>query len=396
MAQETSPGRGGRITWCGLSANGSVAACRIDAKGGADVAERFAWTLAAVCAAALCGCEGIAGIEDIALSSDASDVDVDASVADGSADSSAEASPTDVGAADGLADSTDGSTTAADGTLDSTAEAGLDASADQAVNNADAPAPDAASSDDSTEPDQASAQDGAADSSSPGDGSDGSAAPDATSGANDAAGGGDGTIVMDSGLQLTLIDDQQGTSPSAGWLDGTGGVKGTWFTYCDSLSSITPPADAGPAPIIGVLARDGGVSPYAAHVSGEVGDSASSSAGMGFNLNNGAAYNASSYSGFVFWGRVGPDAGTTDVRFQVTSTNTKALEFQYGSTLVFKENWAQFTVHYSDLGPPSWYTGDAGTPTFTDSAALIGCQFQLSENVTFDIWVDDVYFFVGP
>lgn len=205
----------------------------------------------------------------------------------------------------------------------------------------------------------------------------------------------DAASVVDAGLQLVLIDDQQGPDGLIGWLDGPG-LKGTWYDYADSLSTITPQIDAGATPVIGTLARDGGVSPYAAHVSGTVGPSQQSSAGMGFNLNNGSAYDASGYYGFVFWGRTGPGAGSTPVRFQVSSANTKAYPFIYGEELYFTSDWTQFVIHYSDLTPPSWYSGNAGTPTFADAGDLISCQFELGENVTFDIWVDDVYFLASP
>jgi hypothetical protein len=180
-------------------------------------------------------------------------------------------------------------------------------------------------------------------------------------------------------------------------------MKGTWYTYVgDALSTINPPPDAGPAPIIGTMARSGSPSSNAAHVAGTVGSSATtSSAGMGFNLINGTAgYDASAYKGITFWGRSGLDAGTTIVRFQVKSVNTETYltlyGFTYGEDLHFTSDWSQFTVLFADMTPNSWYTGDAGPPTFTDSANLISCQFQLGANVSFDIWVDDVYFLVGP
>jgi hypothetical protein len=347
----------------------------------------------------LCGCEGIAGIEDIALGGDAEGSDGNGNAqAEGGPEAGADAPTPDAltGSPDGKAidaeggamdDGSDGAPApTTDATVDGPPDAAPDVSIDQTVDVAAETDDGGGASQDSAIPDAIAPSDAQSDSSSQGDATDANVPSDA---------GADGPVTDAGGLVLVLIDDQLGTN-GVGWLDGKG-LKGTWYSYADSTSSIAPDvADAGPASIIGTLARDGGVSPNAVHVTGKVGASTSSNAGMGFNLNNGSPYVASAYTGFVFWGRTGGDAGTTTVRFQVTSTNTASLPFTYGENLTFSPNWTQFVVHYSDLTPPVWYLGDAGTPTFTDSAALIACQFQLGENIAFDVWVDDVYFLVGP
>jgi len=383
------------------------------AKGGADVALRYAWTLGAGCIVAVCGCEGIAGIQDITLAPDASDIDDAASV---EPETGADALGLDAAQMDGEAGATDAADTGVgldagqegdafylpDIAADGVAEAALDVIGDQTVGVSDGSLMDQVGGDggDATVADVVvanDASDASRDASTPSDASDASVSKDASDASDatvwmDAA---DGAVVVEAGvLQLALIDDQAGTN-GVGWIDGKG-LKGTWFCYADPLSTVAPASDAGPAPIIASLPRDGGPSPYAAHVSGTVGASQASSAGMGFNLNNGSAYDASTYNGFVFWGRIGGDAGSTPVRFQVSSTNTKTYPFIYGEDLSFTPDWTQFIVRYSDLTPPAWYSGDAGTPTFSDPAALIACQFQLGENVTFDIWVDDVSFLVSP
>lgn len=386
------------------------------AKGGADVALKYAWTLGAGCVVALCGCEGVAGIQDITLAPDATEVDDEDATfePDVSSDTGADALGPDAGQMDGYAGATDVADTGvgrdagqegdavslADITADGAVDAASDVIGDQTTGVADGlPMDDGGGDDgDATVVDAVVANDAPRDVLALSDASDASVSKDA-GGASDATvpiDAADGAVVVDAGvLQLALIDDQTGTN-GVGWLDGKG-LKGTWYSYADSLSTVVPlSSDAGAASLIATLARDGGPSPYAAHVSGTVGASQSSSAGMGFNLNNESAYDASAYNGFVFWGRIEGDASSTPVRFQVSSTNTKAYPFVYGDTVSFTSSWTQFVVRYSDLTPPAWYSGDAGTPTFSDPAALIACQFQLGENITYNIWVDDVSFLVSP
>ena len=378
----------------------------------------IACVLCVPCSAVLYGCQSVAGIDDLDLSSsDAGDsgedvtVDAgDAAIADGS---SPDASMPDADA--GLSDVADGGDAQSDAHVDATgpdaadaADAGdagdaADAAVDVAVDQTVEAAVDAA-----TDVSLRDAADGAVGDSSDAasDSSDSAAAADATQSdasdatvaASDAA---DSSSGPDAGLQLVLIDDQKGTSAGKGWLDGktdAGAFTGTWFTYVgDVTSTVSPLPDAGPASIIAPSTGGGGSSGFAAHMSGAGGTLQTSSAGMGFNLiNQGASFDASAFQGIVFWGRSGLDGGTTDIRFQVKSANTSSFGFEYGEDLSFSNDWTQFVVHFSDLTRPSWAPDDAGTPAFTDEKALIGGQFQVGELVTYDIWVEDVSFIAGP
>ena len=388
------------------------------------MAVRFAWTLATGCVAVLCGCESIAGIRDIALAPDASGDDNNANAqVEGGPEASADAfgldaatedddaSATDVVEGGLLAEAGEGGDApvdqgdaSLDGAVDATEDAAPDVVIDQTVDVGDVVVlTDGGGGDaeDATASDAIVAGDAAADSPAPIDASD---AGDATV-VKDA---GDATVAMDAadaaavgegGFQLVLIDDQGGTSSGLGWLDGPN-LKGTWYSYGDSLSTVKPVSDAGPAAIIGTMSRDGGVNTNAAHVTGTVGPSQTSSAGMGFNLISGTTgYDASNYAGIAFWARSGLDGGTSLGRFQVTSANTETYltlyGFTYGEDLHLTTDWTEYVMLFNKLVPPNWYTGDAGPPNFTDQAALISCQFQFGESVTFDLWVDDVYFLVS-
>ncbi len=209
------------------------------------------------------------------------------------------------------------------------------------------------------------------------------------------------------GSMYVLIDDMEGntgeiSAPTAG--------NGYWFTYGDGTvggtlvpaagaaftDSMISPTRAVSAPF---AALSGASSTYAAQVSGS---GFATYAGMGFNLKNPrAAYNASAYVGFVFWGRLGGTATDGTVRFLVPDKNTdpsggvcttKCSDF-LGENLVFTASWQQFTIMYTDLAQVGF-----GSPVETtlDAANVYAVEFQVSTKApaggAFDIWVDDIYF----
>jgi len=204
-----------------------------------------------------------------------------------------------------------------------------------------------------------------------------------------------------------LIDDIDSES-MAGWIPIRSGRVGTWFTYSDGTAGgVVPAASSPPAQSVGtIIGWNGNPNNLAAHVSG---NGLSLYAGIGFYLNaynlTASTYDASAYRGFVFWGRVGGDSGTTSVRFAVPDKNTSAAGgvctaaseggaagcsdyFSKGITLT--PSWQQFVIDYTQLqqtgfGLPKGLTG-------LDAAHIYSCQFQLSPGAPFDIWIDDIYF----
>jgi hypothetical protein len=227
------------------------------------------------------------------------------------------------------------------------------------------------------------------------------------------AGGGP---VPDAGpLVLALVDDMEGTNPSAGWLDGPL-VTGTWFTFDDGTDGgiLTPPPNASAAPIVALLSPthvtyNGVVSAHAAHVTANSGFT-SYGDGMGFNLNVvlGAPgpFNGAAYRGFVFWARA-LGSGALGTRFNVMDVNTTApgsggvcdggacngffgFDFGKGNMPALTSSWQMYVVYFADLTRPVWATDDPGLAF--DKTQMIGCQFQLAEGTAADLWVDDVYF----
>lgn len=216
-------------------------------------------------------------------------------------------------------------------------------------------------------------------------------------------------------LTLTLIDDMEGTSPSAGWLDGKH-VTGTWFTFDDGTDGgvLTPAPNAGAATIIALLdtthvTYNGIVSHHAATVATNDGFT-SYGDGEGFNVNvlTGTLpqpYDASAYSGFVFWAR--SVNGAAGARFNVMDVNTTSpgsggvcdggvcngffgIDFGKGSWPALTTDWQMYVVPFDALTRPVWAASDLGL--VFDPTQMIGCQFQLAEGTAGDIWVDDVYF----
>jgi hypothetical protein len=216
-------------------------------------------------------------------------------------------------------------------------------------------------------------------------------------------------------LSLTLIDDMEGTSPSAGWLDGKH-VTGTWFTFDDGTDGgvLTPAPNAGAAEIIAALEAthvtyDGVVSRHAATVSTNDGFT-SYGDGEGFNLNVSMGtvpqpYDASAYDGFVFWAR--SLNGALGARFNVMDVNTTSpgsggvcdggvcngffgIDFGKGPWPAVTPGWQMYVVYFDELTRPVWAVDDPGL--VFDPTQMIGCQFQLAEGAAGDIWIDDIYF----
>jgi hypothetical protein len=211
----------------------------------------------------------------------------------------------------------------------------------------------------------------------------------------------------DAGVTYVLIDDMEGNT---GEISAPKGGNGYWFTFGDGTTAgvETPPSTASPFPDSAIspprtvsapfAALSGATSSWGAEVTGS---GFAMFASMGFNFKNPrAAYDASAYIGFVFWGRTGSTATDGTVRFLVPDLNTDPAgsvcttcnDF-FGENLMFTSSWQQYTVMYSDLSQAGF-----GVPTETtlNAANVYAVQFQISTKApageAFDVWVDDIYF----
>ena len=205
--------------------------------------------------------------------------------------------------------------------------------------------------------------------------------------------------------QLVLIDDMEAVGVPVGFLDGPG-LAGSWFDFDDGTAGgVLTPAVGGSnsAMIISVIPGGRGTAVHAAHITANSGFT-NYGAGMGFSLNVSGRtphpYDASAYQGFTFWARALGDASTTIVRFNVLDKNTTlvsgggvcdggACSAYYGFTLTLTNAWQSFTVSYAELERPSYALPD-GLPF--DPSNMMGCQFLVSQSVAFDLWVNDIYF----
>ncbi len=221
----------------------------------------------------------------------------------------------------------------------------------------------------------------------------------------------DGTVA-DAGVTYVLIDDMEGNT---GQISAPVGGNGAWFTYSDqtdggveipassSTSAFPDSMVSPPRTVPSIFASlSGPTSTYAAEVHGM---GFASFVGMGFNFKSSlAAYDASSYLGFVFWGRIGGDSSASTVRFFVPDANTLSAgmvcatcDDYFYADLTLTSTWKQFTVYYSDLAQQGF-----GVPqeTSLDAAHLYKVLFQASTKAPpgepFDIWIDDVYFISPP
>ncbi len=347
------------------------------------------------------GCELVAGIQDLSLTGSP----------EAGPDETADTGPSnpygDGASGDPMFDATSPSSEAGPGSSDeATAPGDLDAIAagDTSVPKNDATSPQEGGSNN---------VDGTGGEASIGTGPD--ASVDSGPGANDAATT-PGTGDADAGpLTLTLIDDMEGTSPSAGWLDGKH-VTGTWFTFDDGTDGgvLTPAPTAGAAQIIALLDAThvtyaGTVSKHAATVTTNNGFT-SYGDGEGFNVNvltgtTPQPYDASAYSGFVFWAR--SLTGAAGARFNVMDINTTSpgsggvcdggvcngffgIDFGKGSWPALTTDWQMYVVPFNELTRPVWAASDPGL--VFDPTQMIGCQFQLAEGTAGDVWIDDIYF----
>jgi hypothetical protein len=134
---------------------------------------------------------------------------------------------------------------------------------------------------------------------------------------------------------------------------------------------------------------------FAAHTRG--GGFTDWGAGMGFDLNNTgtakAVYDASAFTGIVFWG-----AGTASIRVKVlTSATTLQSEGgscaekcgdNHGKLVALTSQWQEHGVAFSELVQEKW-----GTEVAFDAKTVIGIQFQIAKNTPFDVWIDDIAFY---
>jgi len=197
-----------------------------------------------------------------------------------------------------------------------------------------------------------------------------------------------------------LIDDLE---------DGNGSLppiatrNGSWWISTDTSGGmIEPPADASPPAerILGARCE----SEYAMRVTGSGFTEWGAVLTAGFRYTTEvASIDASAYRGVRFWARTGPDH-TSPVRVQfqdshsepnggqcnTESTGSDQCYDGFGTTLTTIGNeWQQFEIDFSTLAQRGF-----GFPAEAiDTTALYTIEWNLDQNGTYDLWIDDVWFY---
>lgn len=197
-----------------------------------------------------------------------------------------------------------------------------------------------------------------------------------------------------------LIDDLE---------DGNGALpmlamrNGSWWISTDmSAGTIEPPPEAEPPAerILGGRCE----SEYAMRVTGSGFTDWGAVLSAGFRYTTEVApIDASRYRGVRFWAKIG-DNHTSVVRVQFQDSSTQPVGGKcnpdstgsdqcydgFGTTLAtISDEWQQFELEFSTLTQREFgFRADA-----LDPATLYDIEWNLDANATFDLWIDDLWFY---
>lgn len=209
----------------------------------------------------------------------------------------------------------------------------------------------------------------------------------------------------------TLISD---FDSGDGLLNGNG-MTGNWYDYDDGTSTHSPAwADAGGwLPEAGGLTSDG----YALHAVGSGFTTWGSGQGATPAWNESeqiqCLYDASAFDGISFWirGSIVDDAGTAGesdrgaLKFGVNEPdivpveqggNCTGLTGQcwdwYKTRITPTECWHRYSIRFDELAQDGWGAIDSEL----EMDQMLNFNFEISQGQSYDFWLDEVMFFVGP
>jgi hypothetical protein len=172
--------------------------------------------------------------------------------------------------------------------------------------------------------------------------------------------------------------------------------SGSWYTYCDTSSSISP-TQGGP------FAMTAGGSPgysWDAEMTGTVGTSNAANsyagyAGMGFNFLTVAntPYNIDpSITGFSFYAKLGSGSVMTNINVAITdAVQLAAGSGPYGQNIALTTTWTQYTISFSTNWANLYGTATVFTPSQAEAMQWQCVAPSVSPQV-FDVSVDDITF----
>jgi hypothetical protein len=171
-----------------------------------------------------------------------------------------------------------------------------------------------------------------------------------------------------------------------------GGRDGYWFTSADPNGSTILPTPF-------KMSDDGaGGSKHAVHISGQT-SSVNGAWGVliGANMVGVGAYDASPYVGVAFKAKVGARA-TKKVRFKVGDVNThpdggvcKTCWNHFGKDLDLTSEWQEYQIPFAEMTQEAGW-GDK-VPAITPSK-IISINWSIGPGQAYDLWLDDIVFFV--
>lgn len=198
------------------------------------------------------------------------------------------------------------------------------------------------------------------------------------------------------------------------FLNGNG-MTGNWYGYDDGTSTHTPTwnDEGGWLPEPGGLTSDG----YALHAVGSGFTTWGSGQGATPAWDNSAQtnclYDASAFDGVSFWirGSIVDDTSSASeidrgaLKFGVTDPDVIPVEEGgnctggsgecwdwYKTRITPSECWHRYSFRFDELAQDGWGAIDSKL----DMDKMINFNFEVSQGQSYDFWIDEVMFFVGP
>ncbi|WP_437750984.1 hypothetical protein [Sorangium sp. So ce1389] len=219
------------------------------------------------------------------------------------------------------------------------------------------------------------------------------------------AGGDEGSVPED----VDLIDDMEDGDNA---IDEASGRVGYWYSYNDGTGTQTPP-DSSEVPPVGfvpeALTPPRGQSTMAVHTFGS--GFTEWGAGVGFALNGPDMglfpYDASAYTGIVFWARLGDAGAATAVKVNISDKSSEPAGgicdesagegepnrcFDHWSYIApLGTEWALIVIPFAELTRAG--SGAEPTAQAVDVAGLYTIDFGFAQGEEFDVFIDDVGFY---
>jgi len=228
-------------------------------------------------------------------------------------------------------------------------------------------------------------------------------------GGNTSATGGAGGGELGFPTDVELIDDME---DGDGAIEDAGGRAGYWHSYNDGTGTQTPPAYPEDMPVEftpEALTPPRGQSPMAVHTFGS--GFTEWGAGVGLALNGPDMglfpYDASAYTGIVFWARLGDAGAAATVKVNISDKFSEPAGgicdesageddpnrcFDHWSYIApLGTEWSLIVIPFEELTRAG--SGAEPTAQAVDVAGLYTIDFGFAQGEDFDVYIDDIGFY---